>query len=91
MMTTVSLPPWREPAIFDELLEMCRRSGTTDIAVMMMGIPQADERLEGTIQGQNQFAHIKEILEPRSIISGILIQNLLGHSERGEPRSPLPY
>ena len=91
MMTTVSLPPWREPAIFADLLEMCRRSATTDVAVMMMGIPQADKRFEGTIQGLNQFAHIKEILEPHGIRAGILIQSLLGHGERGEPRSPLPY
>jgi hypothetical protein len=91
MITTVALPPWREPGILDDLVEMCRRSATTDVVVMMMGIPQADINLEGTVQGLRQFARIKEKLASHGVQAGILIQNLLGHGERGEPRSPLTY
>jgi hypothetical protein len=91
MMTTVALPPWREPRIMDDLVEMCRRSKTTDVAVMIMGIPECGAGREGVEQALEQFGRIKARLEPQGVRSGILIQTLIGHGERGRPIPTQPF
>ncbi len=91
MMTTVALPPWREPAILDELVAMCQASGTTDVAIMYMCHPQGFPLLQKFGDYAAQFRRIKVRLDEIGVRSGILFQTLVNHSDRLEPLSPAPF
>ncbi|MCC6423626.1 MAG: hypothetical protein IT447_09135 [Phycisphaerales bacterium] len=75
----------------NDLVEMCQRSKTTDVAVMMMGIPENGHGHEGVEQALEQFGRIKAQLEPEGVRAGILIQSLIGHGERGRPIPDVPF
>lgn len=91
MMTTVAIRPWREPAVLDDIVEMCRKSATTDVAIMMMCHPEGLPLMKKIEESAEQFLRIKARLSTIGVRTGILFQTLLDHGERFHPRSPVTF
>lgn len=91
IMSYIAPPSWRDPEFMDDLVEMCQRGQVTDVAILMMGIPECDEDHQGVRQAVEQFGRIKARLEPHGVRAGISVPVLLGHGERSWPVPNVPY
>ncbi|MEO6846753.1 MAG: hypothetical protein ABI254_05815, partial [Chthoniobacterales bacterium] len=91
MITAVSIRPWNEAAILDDLVDLCQKSATTHLAVMYLCHPEGLPLMKKNEDAAAQFLRVKERLASSGVKAGILIQSLIDHGERFQPLSPVSF
>lgn len=73
------------------LRDLQRRMGSEDFTFMLTLDPEQPPYLEKLTERLETFQWLREELQKDGIRSGILIQAMLVHDERGQLRSPAPF
>lgn len=87
----VDIPSKDREEFLEPLLALQRRMGSKDFAFMITLDPEQPPYLEKLTECLETFQWLRDHLREEGIRCGYLIQALLGHDERGQPRSPAPF
>ncbi|HOF88193.1 MAG TPA: hypothetical protein PLZ36_08855, partial [Armatimonadota bacterium] len=87
----INIAPWREAEMLEELAVLCRDIGATDVGFLVKAHPEMPPYLDKIHAAVARFARLKARLAPEGVQCGILLQQTIGHLERGFPVSPAPF
>jgi hypothetical protein len=87
----ISLPPWRLAGALDELIPVCRNAGAGRVALMVQAHPEMPPYLDKIHAYVERFVRLQAALAPEDLSFGFLLQQTLGHGDRNQPISPVPF
>lgn len=91
ILNILEIPSGREKEFLPAIIELQRNLGSEDFTFLLTLDPQQPPYLKKLAVALEGFRWLREQLHAQGFRSGILVQAMIGHGERGQLRSPAPF